>query len=257
MSEVTWFNGEVVSYLEAGLDAGGWPSGEGVFETIKTVNGLPWALSRHMRRALSAARRSDYNFANEELIRRAVHEIIAANPFPIGRMRLLFANDGALRVNHNLYDEITEPARLTIFENVISSGQIVEKRYPYDTNLAQLELAKNSGFDDGIFINDRGQITETAIANLLIQISGEWVTPPLCDGVLPGIMRALIIEKLGIKVRAIERSQLAQVSAGFVISSLKIAQPIAQIGEYELEITQESEQMRSLIAAMALATSVG
>jgi hypothetical protein len=41
------------------------------------------------------------------------------------------------------------------------------------------------------------------------------------------------------------------------VSSLKIAQPIGQIDDLFLQISEESEQMRSLFTATALATSVG
>jgi len=85
MTQVAWLNGNLLSYEEAKLDNAGWLSGSGTFETVKTVNGLPWALSRHMRRALNTARRNDHSFPNEELIRVAVAESIAANPVAIGR----------------------------------------------------------------------------------------------------------------------------------------------------------------------------
>jgi branched-chain amino acid aminotransferase len=81
MSQTAWLDSKLLSYEEAGLDSAGWPNGCGTFETIKTVGGLPWALSRHMRRALNTARRNDLPFPNEELIRRAVTENIDANPF--------------------------------------------------------------------------------------------------------------------------------------------------------------------------------
>ena len=100
MSQLAWFDSQLVSYEEADLDVAGWPIGSGTFETIKTVAGQPWALSRHMRRALNTARRNDLPFPSEELIRRAVSETIAANPFAIGRLRIHFGDSGSLfRVN--------------------------------------------------------------------------------------------------------------------------------------------------------------
>jgi branched-chain amino acid aminotransferase len=133
----------------------------------------------------------------------------------------------------------------------------VEKRYPYTENLQLLTQAQSAGFDDYLLINREDHVTETAIANLILQIDNQWITPPLSDGVLPGVMRALLIEKTGVLVRQIDAGQLPTVTSGFVVSSLKIAQPIAQIDGKKLLISPESEQMRSLFAATALATSVG
>ena len=257
MSQTAWIAGRLLSYQEAQLDLQGWPDDSGIFETIKTVAGQPWALSRHMRRALNSARRNDQVFPNEDLIRSAIAETIAANPFPIGRLRLLFGVDGNLRVTHQEYLEVSTNANLGIFRSDEQVSSKVEKRYPYTKNLDILKIAKNSGFDDFVIINPDGFITETAIANLILQINGEWITPPLSDGVLPGVMRALFIERSGVVVRQVRAEQRADIVGGFVVSSLKIAQPIDRIGELSLTISPESEQMRAEFAATALATSVG
>ena len=257
MSQLAWLDSQLVSYENAGLDSTGWPIGSGTFETIKTVGGVPWALSRHMRRALNTARRNDLPFPNEELIRRAVNETIDANPFAIGRLRILFADHGSLVVTHQEYLEITRPAHLGVSQREQTESGIVEKRYPYTENLNLLGQAQSAGFDDYLLINHEGKVAETAIANLILQIDNQWLTPPLSDGVLPGVMRALMIEKAGVLVRQIDAVQVPLIQSGFVVSSLKIAQPIAQIDGRKLQISAESEQMRSLFAATALATSVG
>ena len=257
MSQTAWVKGRLISYEEAELDPAGWPTGTGVFETIKTVDGQPWALSRHMRRALNSARRNDQPFPNEDLIRRVVAETIAANPYSIGRLRLLFGAEGSICATHQQYVEIQRPANLGIHNLVESVSVPVDKSFPYTRNLQLLADAKRAGFDDFILVSPDGHITESAIANLIFQIDGQWITPPLSDGVLPGVMRALLVEKNGVIVRRIEARQLDEIKAGFLVSSLKIAQPIDRINERTLAISSESEQMRALFAATALATSVG
>jgi branched-chain amino acid aminotransferase len=257
VSQLAWFESKLLSYQEAQLDSAGWPNGVGTFETIKTVAGQPWALSRHMRRALNTARRNDLPFPNEELIRLAVSETIAANSFAMGRLRILFGDNGTLLVTHQEYLEITKPAHLGVIQHGQAGSGIVEKRYPYTENLNLLKEAQSAGFDDYLLINHEGKVSETAIANLIFQMDGQWVTPPLSDGVLPGVMRALLVEKAGVLVRQIDAGQVPKIESGFVVSSLKIAQPIAQIDGQNLQISSESEQMRSLFAATALATSVG
>lgn len=257
MSQSAWVAGRLLSYEEAELDPAGWPTGTGVFETIKTVDGQPWALSRHMRRALNSARRNDQPYPNEDLIRRVVAETIAANPYSIGRLRLLFSAEGSICATHQEYVEIQRAANLGIHNLVESVSVPVDKSFPYTRNLQLLADAKGAGFDDFILVSPDGHITESAIANLIFQIEGQWITPPLSDGVLPGVMRALLVEKNGVIVRRIEATQLDEIQAGFLVSSLKIAQPIDRINQRTLAISSESEQMRALFAATALATSVG
>ena len=257
MSTTAWSSGKLVSFEAANLDSLGWPTGAGIFETIKTVDGLPWALSRHMRRALNSARRNDQPFPNEDLIRRVVAETIAANPYSIGRLRLLFGSDGGISATHQEYVEIGRPAKLGVRNLAEAVAVPVDKCYPYTRNLQILDEAKSAGFDDFILVNPNGHITETAIANLVFRFKGQWITPPLSDGVLPGVMRALLVEKAGVIVSQMDAKQLDQIESGFVVSSLKIAQPIGQIDDRFLQISPESEQMRALFAATALATSVG
>jgi branched-chain amino acid aminotransferase len=257
MSHSAWVAGRLLSYEEAQLDSAGWPTGTGIFETIKTVDGQAWALSRHMRRALNSARRNDQPFPTEDLIRAAVAEAITANPYSIGRLKLLFGVDGSFYATHQAYVEKETVAKLGVHQLTEEVFSPVEKRYPYTQNLRMLESAKGAGFDDYILINRDGFITETAIANLVFNIDGEWITPPLSDGVLPGVMRALLVEKNGVIVRQIQANQMNQIESGFVVSSLKIAQPIGRIGDLTLAFSAESEQMCSSFAATALATSVG
>ena len=257
MTHSAWVAGRLLSYEEAQLDSAGWPTGLGIFETIKTVDGQAWALSRHMRRALNSARRNDQAFPNEDLIRAAVTETIAANPYSIGRLRLLFGADGSFCATHQEYLEIERTARLGIRKLDEAVSVPVEKRYPYTQNLQILDEAKSAGFDDYILVNRDGFITETSIANLVFQLNDDWVTPPLSDGVLPGVMRALLVEKAGVIVRQIHASQLDDIECGFVVSSLKIAQPKGRIDDRILVISPENEQMRLSFAATALATSVG
>jgi branched-chain amino acid aminotransferase len=257
MKPTAWVSGNLVSYEEASLDSGGWPQGIGIFETIKTVDGQPWALSRHMRRALNTARRNTQPFPSEEIIRRAVSETIASNPYAIGRLRLLFGLAGDLIVTHQEYFEIEEPATLGVRRLDHEVSGYIDKKFPYTENLQILKEAKAAGFDDFVLINRHGLITETAIANLVFEVAGEWITPPISDGVLPGVMRALLIEKNGVIVRQVSSNQIAEIQSGFVVSSLKIAQPISRIGDRFLTISSGSEQMRREFAATALATSVG
>ena len=257
MSNLAWKNGELLTFESAGLDSNGWPTGSGIFETIKTVDGVPWAFSRHMRRALTSARRLNQPFPAEESIRNAASIVIATNEFTSGRLRIHFSSHGDLIMTHQFYHPSSSPANLMIRQSDRNSTLLIDKRYPYTFNLELLDEAKAAGFDDFLLINQADEVTESAVSNLLFQIGSDWVTPPLSSGVLPGIVRGILIEKAGVLVRKIRSSDLSEVRAGFLLSSLKIAQPIGRINEQIMQISGESEQMRAVIAATALATSVG
>jgi branched-chain amino acid aminotransferase len=103
-------------------------------------------------------------------------------------------------------------------------------------------------------VNKNGKITEGAVSNLLVKISDQWFTPPLSDGVLPGVMRALIIENCDVSVRSIAATEIETIESAFLLSSLRIAQPISSINNREIS---QSHEFRTEIEAMALRTSVG
>jgi para-aminobenzoate synthetase / 4-amino-4-deoxychorismate lyase len=55
-------------------------------------------------------------------------------------------------------------------------------------------LDRHPSVDDVVLVNTRGEITETAIANIAVHLHGEWRTPPGASGCLPGVERARLLE---------------------------------------------------------------
>jgi branched-chain amino acid aminotransferase len=236
------------------LDAYGFPRTSGIFETIKTVQGKPIALGRHMRRALQSATELGIPMPSEEVIRLEILKVLEENPFDLGRLRICIYREGFL-ITHNEYQENANPARLTFYSQTVLGMQ--HKLFPYDFRFSLLEIAKAEGFDDCLLFNAQNFITESAVSNLLFRIDDEWITPPITSGILPGIIRALAIEECGVSVRPIHVSEVPAFESGFLISSLRIAQPISHIGEMKLEIGAASREMEAQIRACAQPVSVG
>jgi branched-subunit amino acid aminotransferase/4-amino-4-deoxychorismate lyase len=236
------------------FDSHGFPQGTGIFETIKTVNGEPIALGRHMRRALESAMELGISIPSEELIRTEIIRVVTENPHEIGRLRLCFGTN-LFHLSHDVYIEQTEPARLNFYSQTVRGS--VHKQFPYDDRFSLIEAANDEGYHDSILFNEKNQITETAVANLVFLISGEWVTPPISAGILPGVVRAIAIEHCGVKVRGIHVSEIPDVVSGFMLSSLRLAQPISHIGDMKLKIGDASRNLEEQIRANCKSVSVG
>ena len=251
-----WLNEKLTDSADADVSDGGWPSGEGVFETIRTQDGEVFELGRHMRRALEAATAKGFSIPNEEVVRTGIHSLLNAEPQTIGRLRLLFAKGQFIAV-HQLYEDITKSAKLA----VVADSEIVQpislKTYPYDHRLILLEQAQQSGFDEIICINEGGEVSEGAVSNFLFRIDGKWITTPLSSGVLPGIQRGIVIERCGVAVKQILKSELERVDAAFVISSLKIALSVASIAGKSLQIDEDCKALSANIWANTHRHSVG
>jgi len=66
----------------------------------------------------------------------------------------------------------------------------------------ELARARAEGFDEVLFLNERGELTEGAISNLFVEKpgdqpgAGKLLTPPLSSGILPGVMRRHLLDTL-------------------------------------------------------------
>ena len=236
------------------LDSHGFPKTSGIFETIKTVNGQPIALARHMRRALDSAHSLGLKMPPEEELRVDLIKILDEKPHALGKLRICIYADG-FHLSHEEYAEPISPLRLNFFSQTVLGEE--HKRFPYDHRFKLLKSAQDEGFDDCILFNAKNEVTESAVANLLFLIQGGWVTPPISAGVLPGVIRAIAIEKCDVKVRPIHISEIPDVESGFSLASLRIAQPISHIGEMKLKIGDASEDMEARIRSHTQPHSVG
>jgi para-aminobenzoate synthetase/4-amino-4-deoxychorismate lyase len=69
--------------------------------------------------------------------------------------------------------------------------------------------------------NTLGNVTESAIANIVYQVEGELFTPPLGDGLLPGVLRDELLNERKISERALPVTELGAVEAVWLINSLR------------------------------------
>ena len=224
-----------------------FPAGSGLFETLKTMEGHPFALGRHIARAERSAKKIGIPFPSEIEIRDAVDDLLKTGEgLPeVGRLRMTFSESGEFELLHENLHGWTSPARLTVLDRPINEMSPLSgiKSLPFTENVLCLELARSEGFDDGIRLNFKNEVCETSVANLLLRIDREWVTPHLASGCLQGITRELVVEWSSIEERSILVEELPQVEAIFLLSSLKNLQPVAFLGDRELEIDMKLAEL--------------
>jgi len=234
----TSLNGLVMREETGQFTAQGWLHGNGVFETIRTVESSPYLLTRHLQRAIKSAGVTQTPMPSLEDVRIAVAELLKTESLHNGLLRIMFGVDGQWGAVHIPYQPLLHPAKVRVHPAHLSILGESIKKYPYDHRLSILNEAIESGFDEALVINPSGHISECAVTNFVARVDGRWITPPTSDGVLPGIMRDLVIEKLGVSVASLSESRLADVSEAVLLSSLRIAQPIESINERELKPSQ-------------------
>ena len=126
--------------------------------------------------------------------------------------------------------------------------------------------AQAQGFDEALFLNTRGRVACAGTGNLVAILAGTLVTPPLEEGVLPGIVRAELLARiapsLGIAVeeRPLLPSDLEAAEALFVTNSLRLLAPVAALGARDYDSAGHSAVQRlcaALRAAVAAECGVG
>jgi len=115
------------------------------------------------------------------------------------RVRLLFDAEGHVQIGSEVLPPPDKPNR--VGRACIAS----ERTDPADAMLYHktterpiyaraFEQAAHDGYDDVLFLNLRGELTEGAISNVFIEKDGRWFTPPVECGLLPGVYRRHLLE---------------------------------------------------------------
>jgi len=155
-------------------------------------------LPHHLRRLFSSARYFGFRIRREEVLSALESAVRNHSGSAARKIRLLLGRDGAASVEVSPAPPLPDgeaPPRVKI------STVGVSTRDPFlrhkTTNRAwrdgELRKAVEEGFDEVVFLNERGEITEGAISNLFLDIGGNLVTPPASCGLLEGVFRRKIL----------------------------------------------------------------
>ena len=247
-----WVDNQLVDASPEYLDEKNWPLGTGLFETLRTEDGSVQFLARHMRRVVASARVLEIPVPGEDLISHAIDELLVAMPHEVGRLRLSFSRDRFI-ATHESYISEEKPLKVMVSKELSSTVGRQYKVFPYSGRLALLQEATAAGCDELIQIDKGDRVCEGAVSNFAFRIDGQWRTPPITAGILPGVIRALAVEKCGVVVKDLSRADVLSCEAAIVMSSLKIALPVAAIDGRTLAMDSDVSDICSKLRQLATA----
>jgi branched-chain amino acid aminotransferase len=227
-----------VSVFDHGLTVG-----DGVFETVKTTDGTPFALTRHLHRLASSARGLGLPEPDLDEVRRACDAVVTANPMPYGRLRITYTGGlsplGSDRGEAvpTLIVALGEATRRPDTTSVVTvpwtrndRGAITGlKTTSYAENVVALARARQQAASEALFPNTHGRLCEGTGTNVFVVLDGELHTPPLTSGCLAGITRALVIEWAGARETDLPMDALDLADEIFLTSSLRDIQAVARL----------------------------
>ncbi|MTE18231.1 4-amino-4-deoxychorismate lyase [Streptomyces sp. TRM43335] len=231
-----------VSVLDHGLTVG-----DGVFETLKTVAGRPFALGRHLDRLAASARGLGLPEPDADEVRRACAAVAEANPVPLGRLRVTYTG-GLSPLGSDRGDApptlvvalsgITQRPDTTAVVTVPwtrnERGALTGlKTTSYAENVVALARARRHGASEALFANTVGQLCEGTGSNVFVVLDGEPHTPPLSSGCLAGVTRALVLEWFGAKETELPMDVLERAEEVFLTSTTRDVQAVHRIDDRE------------------------
>jgi branched-chain amino acid aminotransferase len=247
---VLWLDGELVPEDEARVSPfdHGLLVGDGVFETLRVYDGVPFAWTRHHRRLVRSAAGLGLEAPASEELRAAVDAVLAANRLTDGRIRLTLTG-GPSPLGSERGDApptvivASAPARpwppsvdvvivpWTRNERGAVAGL---KTTSYAENVRALAYARERDAGEAIFLNTREELCEATGSNLFVVRDGVVLTPPADAGCLLGVTRALVLELCadhGIVAdeTVLSPAALSEADEAFLTSSTREVQPVGRV----------------------------
>jgi len=199
-----------------------------LFETMLYVAGgsnIPGItlLDRHLARLTSSAERFGFDLDLDE-VRRRLESIEARSP---QRVRLVVGPDGSVSIATVPINPIIGEAwrvpvdRLADGSAPVDSNDLFLRHKTTLRTVYDKARARHPHAPDVILWNERGELTETTIGNLVLDLEGQLLTPALRCGLLPGTFRSELLEHTKITEAILPLSSLAEAREVFMINSVR------------------------------------
>ena len=191
-----------------------------LLETMPLHEGFVVRREQHLARAAAAA--AHFRFAwDAAAAQRALDEAAAARPAGVWRLRLLVAPSGAATT---MCTEHVHENRVWTVALAAGGVDSRDEFLRYKTTRRDVYTgarATRPDVDEVVLWNERGEITEATIANVVAEIDHNWYTPPVACGLLPGVFRAAILDAHMVRERVITKDEFRQASRIWLINSLR------------------------------------
>lgn len=205
-----------------------------LIETVKIEDGEPVFGREHFFRMKKGAQALGFAFdeaAAGEIFGflrsgNAVVDPLTPNFYPINEktaiMRVLLGKEGRFEVSFREFDAPKSFKIAVSGEKVCSKEPLLRHKTTYRPHFeAAFEKIKNGEIYDEIFFNEKGELTEGARSNIVIEKGGEFFTPPVECGLLNGIFRQELLKSGKCKEKILKMSDLESADAIFCVNSVR------------------------------------
>lgn len=220
---ITWDSTVEGEYEEALLKAAFLSEAVEEFDLLETIglhDGRYHLLERHLVRAEESARY--YGFDWDALKARSVLDRIAAShPFGSWKIRVTCSRDADVSATAHEIPVSAGYLRVCFAPSPVDRDDPKLFNKTTDRRVYDEALSAVPGVDDVILWNADAEVTESTIANVVIETDGKLYTPPRASGLLAGTLRAELLDQGIVEERVITKEELGEARSFFLVNSLR------------------------------------
>jgi len=177
-----------------------------LFESMLVEDGKIFLIEKHVERLRNSAAFFGFNFNEEALLASLPHI-----PVQKAKLKLTLRKDGQFTAHVSPVSDQSKPMLVRLATAPINSSD----RFLF-------HKTTNRDFSENIiFYNERNEVTESGIANVVVQLNDELFTPPVNCGLLGGTFRQQLLEEGSIKERVITVEELKKAKEIYLINSVR------------------------------------
>ncbi|HEX6913018.1 MAG TPA: aminodeoxychorismate synthase component I [Longimicrobium sp.] len=197
------------------------PADFALLETMLWEPGAGWfLLEGHVQRLGASAAYFGFRF-DAQRVRGAIAESLSSMSMRRLRLRVRMDRRGCLEMDCDVLEPYPETVRVAISAQPVDSADPMlyhktTRRAPYARR-----AAARPDCDDVLLVNERGELTESTVANLVVRMDGALWTPPLDAGLLPGVLRADLLARGEIAERTLRGKDLERAEEIWLINSVR------------------------------------
>jgi para-aminobenzoate synthetase/4-amino-4-deoxychorismate lyase len=221
---VTFDSDPRAEYEEAALKSRILTYGRSDFELIETMRWDPdrgwYWLDLHLDRLESSAGYFGVPVERQLLVEQLETEVGGGGA---SRVRVAVSRDGRVDILvEPLPDEEGEPVVVAVDTEPVDSSDPFLYHKTTRREVYESRSLRHPGADDVLMVNERSELTESTIANLAVKLDGQWCTPPVDAGCLPGIHRRVLLEQGDLVERTIQPSDLEACEGLALVNSVRL-----------------------------------
>jgi len=262
MTKSIFLNGKIIPDTEGSVstDDRGFLYGDGIYETLRSYNGKPFKLAKHLERMRHSAKqlRISFEYTNAE-ISETIKTLIGKNNIQDAYIRITLSRGsggGRLQMDENInpttliqlkpltpYDsKLYGEGMSLIVSNCRRSTSCPISRHKTTNLLKSIllkEEAKTKSAHEAIILNTDSYVTECVVSNIFMVSDGSVITPSLDTNILPGITRITVLDicknkSIPVSEDRFTTDRLIKADEVFITNSLMEIMPISRIDDYKI-----------------------